>query len=140
MTNPVPSFLIGSSSFFQVTRTCIKIPPLTTDLAALECLEKQDNIVKNLAPSFLIGSSSFLQVTRESITSRMSLKYGQIRSKFAALERLEKSPYAYNGRNVENTLAPTFFIESSSFLQVTRTCINAWMNLNFGEIPTRTTE
>ena len=29
-------------------------------------------------PSFLIGSSSYLQVTRTSITSRTSLKFGQI--------------------------------------------------------------
>ena len=43
-----PSFLIGSSSFLQVTSTCIyawmilnfgHIPPLITELAALECLK-----------------------------------------------------------------------------------------------------
>ena len=27
----------------------------------------------------------------------------------AALERLEKFPYTYNGRNLVNTLAPSFF-------------------------------
>ena len=31
-----------------------------------------------------------------------------------------------------NTLAPSFLIGSSSFLQVSRTCIKAWMSLNFG--------
>ena len=45
-----PSFLIGSSSFLQVTRTTIKawmssnlggIPPLTSELAALEHLKNQ---------------------------------------------------------------------------------------------------
>ena len=53
------------------------------------------NVVTTLAPSFLIGSSSYLQVTRTSITSRTSLKFGQIGSRtaeLAALERLEKSP------------------------------------------------
>ena len=53
------------------------------------------NAVSNLAPSFLIGSSSFLQVTMTSITSRTSLKFGQIgprTAELAALERLEKSP------------------------------------------------
>ena len=34
-----------------------------------------------------------------------------------------------------NTLAPSFLIRSSSFLQVTRTCMKAWMSLNFGHVP-----
>ena len=53
------------------------------------------NVVTTLAPSFLIGSSSYLQVTRTSITSRTSLKFGQIgprTAELAALECLEKSP------------------------------------------------
>ena len=52
------------------------------------------NVVTTLAPSFLIGSSQYLQVTRTSITSRTSLKFGQIgprTAELAALERLEKS-------------------------------------------------
>ena len=35
-----------------------------------------------------------------------------------------------------NTLAPSFFIGSSSFLQVSRTCIKAWMSSNFGKFAT----
>ena len=58
----------------------------------------------------------------------------------AALERLEKSPWTYNGRNVVNTLAPSFLIGSSSFLQVTRTTIKALMSLNLGRIPPLTSE
>ena len=68
------SFLIGSSSFVQETRTCIKAwmssnfnqtRPLTIELPALLASEKSMyNVVNTLAPSFLIGSSSFLQVTR----------------------------------------------------------------------------
>ena len=53
------------------------------------------NVVTTLALSFLIGSSSYLQVTRTSITSRKSLKFGQIgprTAELAALELLEKSP------------------------------------------------
>ena len=38
------------------------------------------------------------------------------------------------------TLVPSFFHESSSFLQVTRTTINACMSLNFVKIPSSTTE
>ena len=33
-----------------------------------------------------------------------------------------------------NTPVPSFLIGSSSFLQVMRTCIKAWMSLNFGQI------
>ena len=35
-----------------------------------------------------------------------------------------------------NTLAPSFLIGSSSFLQVTRTCMKAWMSSNFGKFAT----
>ena len=35
-----------------------------------------------------------------------------------------------------NTLAPSFLIRSSSFLQVTRTGIKAWISLNFGKFET----
>ena len=35
-----------------------------------------------------------------------------------------------------NTLAPSFLNRSSSFLQVTRTCMKAWMSLNFGKFAT----
>ena len=89
-----------------------------------------------LAPSFLIGFSSYLQVTRTSITSRTSSKIGQIgpwTAELAALERLEKYQWTFNGRNVVNTLAPSFLIGSSSFLQVSRTCMKAWMSSNFSK-------
>ena len=39
-----------------------------------------------------------------------------------------------------NTLAPSFLNQSSSFLQVKRTCMKAWMFSNFGQIPTPTPE
>ena len=35
-----------------------------------------------------------------------------------------------------NTLEPSFLIGSSSFLQVSRTCIKAWMSSNFGKFAT----
>ena len=38
------------------------------------------------------------------------------------------------------TLVPLFFNWSSSFLQVTRSTIKAWMGLNFGKIPSLTME
>ena len=84
------------------------------------------NTVNTLAPSFLIGSSSCLQVMRTTIKSWTSSKFDQIRlrtAELAALERPEKSPYTYNGRNLVNTLAPSFLIGSSSLFQVTGTCM-----------------
>ena len=33
-----------------------------------------------------------------------------------------------------NTLAPSFLSGSSSFLQVTRTCMKAWVSSNFGKL------
>ena len=38
------------------------------------------------------------------------------------------------------TLVPSFSNGSSSFLQVTRSTIKAWMALNFGKIPLLTSE
>ena len=35
-----------------------------------------------------------------------------------------------------NDLAPSFLIGSSSFLQVSRTCMKAWMSSNFGKFAT----
>ena len=100
-----------------------------------------NSVVTTLAPSFLIGSSSFLQATRTHIKSRMGSKLGSIRRSsynLAALERLEKSTYTYNGRDVVNALVPSFSNGSSSFLQVTGSALKAWMGLNFGKIPSLT--
>ena len=95
--------------------------------------------MNTLAPLFLIGSSSYLQVTRTSITSQTSSKFGQIgprTAELAALERLEKSPQTYNGRNLVNALAPSFLIGSTSFMLVRRTFIKAWMSSNFSKFAT----
>ena len=35
-----------------------------------------------------------------------------------------------------NTQAPSFLIGSSSFLQISRTCMKAWMSSNFGKFAT----
>ena len=94
-----------------------KFRPKTTTNSRVSCPCASEklmyNVVNTLAPLFLIGSSSFLQVTRPSIISRTSSKFGQIgprTAEVAALERLEKSPYTYNGRNLVNILAPSFVI------------------------------
>ena len=94
----------------------LKFRPDTTTNSRVICPwaseELMYNVVNTLAPLFLIRSSSYWQVMRTFITSRMSSKFGQIgprTAELAALERLEKSPYTYNGRNLVNTLAPSFF-------------------------------
>ena len=89
MATLAPSFLIESSSFLQVIRTCInvqmclnfcKISTLSMELPALEHLKKMTyNLVATLAPPVLIGSSSFLHVTRTTIKSQQSSNFGQIR-------------------------------------------------------------
>ena len=56
------------------------------------------------------------------------------------LECLEKSPYTYNRRNGVTTVVPSFLNGSSSFLLVTRKITKAWTSLNFGKIPSQTTE
>ena len=100
------------------------------------------NVVNTLVPSFFIGSSLFLQVTRTIIKSGLSSKFslmGSYVAELAALELLKNSPYTYNWRNV-NTLVPSFFICSSSFMQETRTCIKTWMRLNINQIQPLTME
>ena len=92
-----------------------------------------------LTPSFFIGSPLFLQETRTTIIAWM----GRIRPwtyELAALERPEKSPHTYNGRNVVTTLVPSFLKGSSSFFQVTRSTVKVWMGLNFGKIAPLTLE
>ena len=44
------------------------------------------------------------------------------------------------GKNGVITFAPMFLIGSFSYLQVTMTCIRAWMSSKFGRIRPRTTE
>ena len=71
-----------------------QIPTPTPELSALASLKNCCiYVVTTLAPSFLIRSSSFLQVTMTTITSRTTLKFGQIgprTAELAALEHLEK--------------------------------------------------
>ena len=58
----------------------------------------------------------------------MSSKFGQIvprTAELAALERMKKFPYTYNGENDVITFSPPFLIGFFSYLQVMRTCIRA---------------
>ena len=100
-----------------------------------------NNVVTAPAPSFLIGSSSFLQATSKPIISRIGSKFNRIQPgayELPALERLEKSLWTYNGRNIATSLVLSILNGSSSFLHTIRTTIKAWMSLNFVKIPSRT--
>ena len=107
MTSLMPSFLIGSSSFLQVTRSTIKawmgskcgqIRPWNVGLATLERLKKSPytfkgrNVVTTLVLSTLKRSNSFLQIRRTTIIAQMSLNFVKIPStimEVAALEHLK---------------------------------------------------
>ena len=68
----------------------------------------------------------------------MSSNFGQIPTptpELSALARLKKLLY-----NVVSTLAPSFLIGSSSYLQVTRTSITSRTSSKFGQIGPRTAE
>ena len=56
---------------------------------------------------------------------------GQIRSK---LHGNRKRPFTYNGESDVSKLTPSVLIRSSSNLHITRTGIQSWMSLNFGQI------
>ena len=97
-----------------------------------------ENLVSTLAPSSLIGSSSFLQVTRTTTKAWMSFNLGRIPPltlELAALERLKKMSY-----NLVSTLAPSFLIRSSSYLQVSRKSIIFRTSSNLSQIRPRTAE
>ena len=86
----------------------------------------------------MIVSFSFLQVTRTTIKAWMSSNFGRIpplNLELAALERLKKVIY-----NLVSTLALSFLIGSSSFLQVRRTTVISRMSLKFGAIRPHTAE
>ena len=55
-------------------------------------------------------------------------------AELAALERLKKSPKAYNGKNDVSTFSQLFLIGSFSCLRVITTYMRAWMSLKFSQI------
>ena len=89
-----------------------------------------------LVPSFLDGSFSFLQITRPPIKARMSLNFGKIPSLDFGVSCPGASENVMN--NVVTTLAPSFLIGSSSFLQATSKPIISWMGSKFSRIQTGT--
>ena len=98
MATQANSFFIGSSSFLQVTSICIQtwmssnfcqIPPLTSELSAIERKKSTYYLVATQAPSFLIGSFSIFQVSRTTILSGQSSNLGEIGPRAVELAALE---------------------------------------------------
>ena len=81
--------------------------------------------------------------TKTTIKTRMGSRSGQIgaqTAELAALNCSEKIPIqTYNGRNLVITPVPSFLDGSTSFLQLTRKTIKAWLSLNYDKIPSLTT-
>ena len=131
VTTLAHSFLIGSSSFFQATSKPIispmgskfsRIKPGTYWLPVLEHLKKSlltyngRNVATTLVLSILNGSSLFLHTIRTTIKAWVSLNFIKIPSHIFILE-LAPLDHLKIMNNVVTTLAPSFLIGSSSFLQ-----------------------
>ena len=85
----------------------------------------------------MVSSLSNLQVTRTIIKSRTSSILGQIwlfALELLALVRWKFFPLTYNGEDVLNMIFPSFFICSSSNLQITRTGIKSRIGSIWGQI------
>ena len=93
--------------------------------------------MNTLAPSFLNRSFSFLQVTRKCMKAWMSSNFGQIPPPTLVICPCGSEKLMFN---VVSTLAPSFLIGSSSYLQETRTFITSGMSTKFGQIGPRTAE
>ena len=134
-------FLIGSFSYLQVMRTYIKaytslnfgqIPPLTTELAALERLKNRCHhvISVDIDPIFfkLAGNKNMHNIMNEfEFRPERTTDYG-VSCPWAS----KKYPYRpYNGENGISTFSLLFLIGSFWYFHVTRTSIKAWMSLNF---------
>ena len=90
--------------------------------------------MNTLAPSIMIWLYSFFAV-HDSLGEFKFRPYTTTKSSVICPCASEKLIY-----NVVNTLAPSFFIRSSSFLQVTKTTIKFWMSSKFDQIRLWTAE
>ena len=83
--------------------------------------------MNTLVPLFLTGSFLSLQETRTSMDEIEFQADPTTDYRVTCPLASEKSIY-----NAVNTLAPSFLIGSSSFLQVTRTIVKSWISSKFG--------
>ena len=109
-----------------------QIPPLTTELAALERLKNRCHhvISVEIDPIFfkLAGNKDMHNIMNEfEFRPDRTTDYG-VSCPWAS----KKYPYRpYNGENGVSTFSLLFLIGSFWYFHVTRTSIKAWMSLNF---------
>ena len=109
-----------------------QIPPLTTELAALERLKNLCHhvISVDIDPIFfkLAGNKDMHNIMNEfEFRPDRTTDYG-VSCPWAS----KKYPYRpYNGENGVSTFSLLFLIGSFWYFHVTRTSIKAWMSLNF---------
>ena len=109
-----------------------QIPPLTTELAALERLKNRCHhvISVDIDPIFfkLAGNKNMHNIMNEfEFRPDRTTDYG-VSCPWAS----KKYPYRpYNGENGVSTFSLLFLIGSFWYFHVTRTSIKAWMSLNF---------
>ena len=109
-----------------------QIPPLTTELAALERLKNRCHhvISVDIDPIFfkLAGNKDMHNIMNEfEFLPDRTTDYG-VSCPWAS----KKYPYRpYNGENGVSTFSLLFLIGSFWYFHVTRTSIKAWMSLNF---------
>ena len=109
--------------------------PMATDSSHRVIMEK--TVLPLFSQLFFIQSFLHLQVMMTCMGARRSSKFSQIRpttAELAALERLIKSPWNYNGKNGVATFSRLFLIGSISYLQVTMTYVRARRSSKFSQI------
>ena len=84
----------------------------------VSCCEHSSAFIFDRIFFILAGNQNIYNISEE-------FEIGPRTAELAALGHLEKSPWTCNGKNLVDTLAPSFLIQSSSLLQVTRTCKKA---------------
>ena len=109
-----------------------QIPPLTTELAALERLKNQCHhvISVDIDPIFfkLAGNKNMHNIMNEfEFWPDRTTDYG-VSCPWASKKYLYRP---YNGENGVSTFSLLFLIGSFWYFHVTRTSIKAWMSLNF---------
>ena len=141
------SFFIKSSSKLLVTRTGIKawsssilgrIRPLILELLALEW-RKFHTFELEYLWSQLANLDQILCVASLGWVKGCIRFWGRL-DQNSGFHGNRKPPLTYNGENDVSTFSRLFLIRSFLYLQVTRTCIKSWTNLNFGQIGKMTTE
>ena len=135
MATLAPSFLFGSSSFLEVTKTSIisqmssnldQIRHLTAELSALECLKNQYFVLWPVSSIFVFQWIFFILAGNKdnyNISYELEIRPDPTSDCGVSCPLVfEKSIFC-----IVATLAPSVLIGSFSFLQETRITITSWI-------------